>query len=83
VHVENWRISQERPVVNLSMHDAHEIASCDFGICEAKQHQHYFRSAILMNPGWLKFARRREKRRTTFSVWRSAFGVWRSALEAR
>ena len=64
------------------MRDAHEIASCDFGICEAKQHQHSFRSAILMNPGWLKFARRREKRRTTFSVRRLAFGVRRSAFGA-
>jgi len=65
------------------MHDAHEIASCDFGICEGQQHQHYFRSAILMNLEWLKFARWREKRRRTFGVWRSAFGVQRSAPEGR
>src|ERR1700733_7884740 len=41
----------------------------------SKTASHSFRSAILMNPGWLKFARRREKRRTTFSVPRSVFGA--------
>jgi hypothetical protein len=29
MHIENSRIRQKCPVVNLSMHDAHEMASCD------------------------------------------------------
>jgi hypothetical protein len=46
-------------------------------VCEAKQDQHSFRSAIPTNSEWLKFARRREKGRRAVEVRSLEFGVRR------
>jgi hypothetical protein len=46
-------------------------------VCEAKQDQHFFRSAIPTNSEWLKFARRREKGRRAVEVRSLEFGVRR------
>ena len=63
------RIRQKCPVVNLSMHDAHEMASCDLGRLRSATASTFLRPAALMNPEWLKFARRREKGRRALDAW--------------
>ena len=79
MHIENSRIRQKCPVVNLSMHDAHEMASCDLACLRSETRSTFLPISNSDEFGVAKI--RQTARKGTEGGGGSEFGVRRSAPE--